>query len=159
MPDPTPTTAQPDDPILARLNDQLSWYSAKSRAARRTFKRIKVTEIIGAALIPALSGHSWPRFPSLLAYIIGALGVLITILEGLLHLNQYQENWSSYRNTAESLKHEKFLFLAKAGPYATAADPRAALAERVEALISQENTQWVATLQKSAKPEGPGPGH
>ena len=62
-------------------------------------------------------------------------------LEGLLHLNQYQENWTNYRTTAESLKHEKFLFLAKAGPYADAADPRATLAERVEALISQENSQ------------------
>jgi hypothetical protein len=147
MTDPTPS----DDPILNRLNDQLSWYSQKSRAARRAFKRIKVTEIVAAALIPALSGHSWPRYPSLLTYVIGALGVVITILEGLLHLNQYQENWTAYRATAESLKHEKFLYLAKAGPYANAADPRAALAERVEATLSQENSQWVATLQKSAQ--------
>jgi len=77
------------------------------------------------------------------------MGVLITVLEGILHLNQYQENWTNYRNTAESLKHEKFLFLAKAGVYANAPDVRALLAERVEALISQENSQWVAALQKS----------
>lgn len=147
MTDPTPS----DDPILNRLNDQLTWYSQKSRGARKAFKRIKVTEIIAAALIPALSGHSWARYPSLLTYLIGALGVIITVLEGLLHLNQYQENWTAYRATAESLKHEKFLYLAKAGPYATAADPRAALAERIESLISQENSQWVATLQKSSQ--------
>jgi hypothetical protein len=138
-----------DDPIFARLQDQLSWYSQKSREARKAFKRIKVTEIVAAALIPFLTGHVtgqvWPG----VSYVIGGLGVLITVLEGLLHLNQYQENWSSYRATSESLKHEKFMFLAKAGPYANAVDPRVALAERIEAVMAQENSQWVATVQKA----------
>jgi hypothetical protein len=129
------------------LTVQLTWYSAKSRAARTTFKRIKFIEIIAAAVIPFLSGQHWPY----VTYVVGGLGVVITVLEGLLHLNQYQDNWTNYRNTAESLKHEKFLFLAKAGPYATATDVRMLLAERMEALISQENSQWVAALQKSAQ--------
>jgi hypothetical protein len=136
-----------DDPVFQRLEDQLKWYSQKSRAARRAFKRIKVVEIVGAALIPFLTGRSWPYE----RFVIGGLGVLITVLEGVLHLNEYQENWTNYRNTAESLKHEKFLYLAQAGPYANAADPRSVLAERVEALISQENSQWVAALQKSSQ--------
>jgi hypothetical protein len=135
------------DPVFQRLVEEQTWYSSKSRAARKTFKRIKVTEIVAAAMIPFLTGQHWYG----VTYMVGGLGVLITILEGLLHLNQYQENWTNYRNTAESLKHEKFLFLAHAGPYAGAADPRAMLAERVEALISQENSQWVAALQKSSQ--------
>jgi Protein of unknown function (DUF4231) len=143
----TMTDLSIDDPIQKRLEDQLAWYSQKSGAARRAFKRIKVTEIVSAALIPFFTGQTWPY----VNYMIGGLGVLITVLEGILHLNEYQQNWSEYRNTAESLKHEKFLFLAKAGPYAGAADPRSMLAERVEALISQENSQWVAALQKSAQ--------
>jgi hypothetical protein len=145
------TDLSTDDPIQKRLEDQLAWYSQKSRAARRAFKRIKVTEIIAAALIPFLTGQITKGVFPEVSYVIGGLGVLITVLEGILHLNQYQENWSSYRNTAESLKHEKYLFLAKAGPYANAADPKTALAERVEGLISQENTQWVATVQKSGQ--------
>jgi len=140
-------TPDPADPIYQRLLEEQAWYSQKSRAARTGFKRIKVTEIVAAAMIPFLTGHTWPG----ITYVVGGLGVLITILEGLLHLNQYQENWTNYRNTSESLKHEKFLFLAKAGPYANIADPRAALAERVEALISQENSQWFAALQKSSQ--------
>lgn len=143
----TATMLPADDPIFKRLEDQLTWYSAKSRAARRTFKRIKVAEIVAAALIPFLTGKSWPY----VSYVIGGMGVLITVLEGILHLNQYQENWTNYRNTAESLKHEKFLYLAKAGAYASATDMRALLAERTEALISQENSQWVAALQKSSQ--------
>lgn len=138
-----------DDPIFKRLEDQLAWYSQKSRAARKRFKQIKVTEILAAAVIPFLTGQHWSPY---INYVTGGLGVLITVLEGILHLNQYQENWTNYRNTAESLKHEKFLFLAKAGAYANTPDPRAALAERIEALISQENSQWVAALQKSSQP-------
>jgi hypothetical protein len=145
------TELSTDDPIQKRLEDQLAWYSQKSRAARAAFKRIKVTEIVAAALIPFLTGQitkqAWPG----VSYLIGGLGVLITVLEGILHLNQYQENWTDYRNTAESLKHEKFMFLAKAGPYANVTDPRTALAERVEALISQENSQWVAAALKSTQ--------
>ena len=142
-----PPTLDTSDPIYQRLIDEQTWYSQKSRAARTAFKRIKVTEIVAAAMIPFLTGQPLPG----VTYIIGGLGVLITILEGVLHLNQYQENWTNYRNTAEALKHEKFLFLAHAGPYASATDPRATLAERVEALISQENSQWVAALQKSSQ--------
>jgi hypothetical protein len=141
------TELSTDDPIQKRLEDQLAWYSQKSRASRTAFKRIKMTEIIAAALIPFFTGQSWPY----VNYVIGTLGVLITVLEGILHLNQYQENWTNYRNTAESLKHEKFMFLAKAGPYANVADPRIAMAERVEALISQENTQWVAAALKATQ--------
>ncbi len=147
----TATDLPTDDPIFARLQDQLSWYGQKSREARKAFKIIKVIEIVAAALIPFLTGQigdkAWPG----ISYVVGGLGVVITILEGLLHLNQYQENWSSYRATAESLKHEKFMFLAKAGPYANAVDPRVALAERIEAVMAQENSQWVATVQKASQ--------
>jgi hypothetical protein len=145
----TPPT-ESTDLTLERLEEQLKWYSDKSHSAKLGFKFIKVVEIIAAALIPFLTGQKWPY----VTCVIGSLGVLITVLEGILHLNQYQEHWTNYRNTAESLKHEKFLFLAKAEPYASATNPGTMLAERVEALISQENSQWVAALQKSGQNQG-----
>jgi len=77
--------------------------------------------------------------------------VLIVVLEGLQQLNQYQANWISYRSTCEALKREKFLYLAKAGPYATANDPHALLAERIESLTSQEHAKWASTQEQSVK--------
>ena len=136
-----------DDPIYARLEDQIAWYDRKSSAAQRTFKRIKVTEILAAAVIPFLAGISLPHDK----LIIAGLGVLITILEGFLHLNQYQQIWGSYRSTCEALKHEKYLYLAKAGPYAGSADPRALLAERVESTVSKEDAQWSSLQQQAGK--------
>jgi hypothetical protein len=135
------------DPIYARLQEQIDWYDRKSSTAQRVFKRIKVAEILAAAVIPFLAGISLPHDK----LIIASLGVLITILEGFLHLNQYQQLWGTYRGTCEALKHEKYVYLAKAGPYATATDPHALLAERVESLVSQEHAQWNSFQQQAGK--------
>jgi hypothetical protein len=138
------------DPIFDRLEDQIDWYDRKSRSAQRIFKRIKITEILAAAAIPFLAATSFPQDKLVTA----GLGVLITVLEGLLHLNQYQQNWSNYRSTCEALKHEKFVYLARAGPYTNAPDPRALLAERIESTVSQEHAQWASVQQQSAKTQG-----
>jgi len=139
-----PEPSSTGDPVIARLEDQIDWYDRKSRSAQHIFKRVKVVEILSAALIPFLAGLSFPHDKLVTA----ALGVLITILEGLLHLNQYQQLWNTYRSTCEALRHEKYLYLGKAGPYGSAANPHAMLAERVESLVSQEHAQWSAIQQQ-----------
>ena len=131
------------DPISARLDDQIAWYSRQSTANQNAFKRIKIIEIVAAAAIPFLGAFVKDYPPTV--WITGALGVLITVVEGVLHLNQYQQNWISFRATGESLKHEKYLYIAKAPPYAGVADARALLAERVESLVSQEHAKWATT--------------
>ena len=141
----TNTTAV--DPIMERLEDQINWYDRKSLTNQRYFKRIKIVEIAAAALIPFLSASNLPKT----TWITGALGLLITILEGMLHLNQYEQNWITYRSTCESLKHEKYVYLGKAAPYAGSPDPHALLAERIESLVSQEHAKW-ASVQQQTKP-------
>jgi hypothetical protein len=138
-------TLPPDsDPVVERLEDQLAWYDRKSIANQRTYKRIKVGEIFAAAIIPFLAGSGLPH----VLFVTGALGVVITVLEGLLHLNQYQQNWINYRSTCEALKHEKYTYLGKAAPYANVSDPHALLAERIESLVSQEHAKWASVQQK-----------
>lgn len=117
---------------------------------QKIYKRTKFFEIIAAATIPFLSAlnisqGSWSHYVS---WIIGGLGVLITILEGMLHLNQYQQNWIAYRSTCEGLRHEKYTYLAKAAPYQDAPDPHALLAERIESLVSQEHAKWASVQQQ-----------
>jgi len=73
------------------------------------------------------------------------------LFEGLQQLNQYHHNWITYRSTAEALKHEKYLFLSKAGPYAAAINDNALLAERVESLVSQEHAKWAPAQEQTAK--------
>ena len=142
------------DVVMERLEDQIGWYDRKSSAHQRTYRRMKTAVILSAALIPFIAVFK-DHLP--VAWITGALGVLITVLEGLLHLNQNQQNWIAFRSTCESLKHEKFLYLAAAPPYAGIPDPRALLAERVESLVSQEHAKWASVqLQSGQKSENHG---
>jgi Protein of unknown function (DUF4231) len=132
------------DPIIERLEDQLDWYDRKSLANQRAYKRIKVVEILAAATIPLLAALGRPQ----ISMVTGGLGVLITVLEGMLHLNQYQQNWINYRSTCEALKHEKYTYLGKAAPYRNVPDPHALLTERIESLVSQEHAKWASTQQQ-----------
>jgi len=137
------------DPVMERLEDQIAWYDKKSLANQRYFKRIKTIEICSAALIPFLAASNLPHA----LWVTGALGVIITVLEGMLQLNQYQQNWIAYRSTCESLKHEKYVYLGKASPYSNVADPHALLAERIESLVSQEHAKWASVQQQEYKPK------
>jgi hypothetical protein len=133
------------DVTLDRLQDQIEWYDKKSVSSQKAFKYLKICSISAAAVIPVFA--SMARFSSVTA----GLGVLIVILEGLQQLNQYHANWISYRSTCEALKHEKFLYLAKASAYSTARDPHSLLAERIESLVSQEHAKWASSQEQSEK--------
>lgn len=134
-----------DDHVWRRLEDQIGWYDRRSVRSQRRFKGLKIVEITSAALIPFAAGFG------LNALITASLGVVIVVAEGLQQLNQYHHNWITYRSTCEALKHEKHLYLANAGLYASADDPRTLLAERVEQLVSQEHTKWIAVQQQAGK--------
>ena len=139
-----------DEYINSRVDDQIDWYDRKSQSAQSLFKWFRAAEIISAAAIPLIAGFAVEPFPVTL--VIGILGALIAILSATISLNQFQENWTVYRTTCESLKHEKFLYLTKAEPYHDE-EPFRLFVKRVESLISKENSAWSqytqAALDKS----------
>jgi hypothetical protein len=149
LPQPVSATSAAS-PALDRVRDQIAWYDEKSRLNQRWFKGLKICQIVTAAAIPVAAGVSAP------VWLVGGSGALIVVLEGLQQLQQYQQNWTTYRATCERLKHEQFLFLAHAGPYGEAPNPEAFLAERVESLVSQEHAAWVSQRQESDKATGGG---
>ena len=127
---------------MERLDDQIEWYGTKSQSNQKLYKRVKALQLVTAAAIPVVATLS------VASWVFAALGGLVLILEGAQQLNQYQQNWINYRSTSEALKHEKYLFLANAGPYRTSDDPVPLLADRIEGLISQENAKWVSAAEK-----------
>jgi len=138
--------------VVKRLDGQIQYHEAKSAKSQRRYKRIKGTEIVAAALIPFFAAlhvadtHAYVR--TTLAVTTALLGVLITILEGILQLNQYQQLWTTSRSACEALNHEKYLYFAKAGDYTKSDEPVALLAERVEAIAFEENAKWASVLQQ-----------
>jgi hypothetical protein len=136
---------QPDPSNVAyrRLEDQLQWYDKKSAWNKTVYKQLKLLALVVAVSIPLVALTGFVK-------ITAVLGAMIAFLEGLQQLNQYHDNWTSYRSTAEALKHEKFLYLANAGPYA-GDTPETVLADRVESLVSQEHAKWASTQQQPEK--------
>jgi hypothetical protein len=142
------------DPTMERVEQQIEWYDRRSQHAQRLFKSLKAVQIVAAASIPVLTSVGAP------VWIAGANGALIVILEGIQQMNQYQQLWVGYRATAEALKHEKYLALAGARPYAglDALKRRALFAERAESLISQEDSKWKGLQQQSSGSSADGGG-
>jgi hypothetical protein len=140
----------PEEYIEQRLSDQIGWYDRKSSTNQRWFKRLRFAEIVAAATIPFLSGFAGNSF--LIKIAIGALGVLVAVVASLLGLLQLQVHWIEYRATAESLRKEKFLFLTQTEPYHKD-DAFHLLVQRVEALLSKENTGWAQSMMKPPKGE------
>jgi hypothetical protein len=132
-------------PTWERLEDQIGWYDRRSSYNQRMFKWLKIVQVACAAAVPLSAGLDGP------ASVTGGLGALIVVLEGLQQMNQYHQNWITYRSTAEALKHEKYLYLAGAGPYGAAEDATALLAERIEGLVSQEHAKWVSGQEEAPK--------
>jgi hypothetical protein len=154
-----PTVAgEATHPTLHRLEDQIGWYDRKSQTAQRRYKILKLAQVIIAGLIPLLAVFPIPEPQS--KWVTAILGLLVLIIEAVQQLNQDQQNWLAYRSTCEALKHEKYLHLASAGPYADAESNErrlALLADRIEGLISQEHAKWVSAqeqaMARSRRPE------
>lgn len=136
-------------PAWDRLEDQLSWYDGKSVAAQRAYKRVKLSQLIIGAVVPVVAGLR------VSAAVTATLAAFVVVAEGAQQLYQWQTNWVLYRSTAEALKHEKYLYLAAAGPYHRAEDRHRVLAERLEGLISQEHATWTESRQHEKHTSSP----
>ncbi len=130
-------------PAWDRLEDQLNWYDRKSMDAQRAYKRVKLSQLIVGAIVPVVAALQVP------AAVTASLAAFVVVAEGAQQLYQWQTNWVLYRSTAEALKHEKYLYLAAAGPY-SADDRHRVLAERLEGLVSQEHAKWTESRQQDS---------
>lgn len=142
----------PEEYIEQRVVDQINWYDSKSQKSQKWFKLIRALEIISAISIPLFAGFGQGTTWSII--LIGILGAIVAILASLLSLNQFQENWIEYRTTCESLKHEKYLFLTRTEPY-DKEEPFGLFVQRIESLISKENSAWSQYTRSGAESSKP----
>lgn len=136
-----------NDPVWERLEDQLHWYDRKSMAAQRYYKRTKTAQLLLGSAVPVVA------LVGALPVVTASIAAAVVVLEGLQQLNQWQTNWVTYRSTAEALKHERYLYLAAAGPY-RGRDRHTVLAERIEGLVSQEHAKWTDARNQPAPEAG-----
>ena len=133
-----------------RYYSQVDWYDRKSMINQKTYKRLQYSLIILSSLTPILIVVSdWQKAIPYLVVVPALTSVAVAILTSIIKTFRFQENWINYRTTCETLRKEIFMLEADIGEYAQADNKESLFIERVESLISRENTLWLA----SQKPE------
>ncbi len=142
-----------DEYMKCRIEEQILWYSARASKNKKKYYMCNTTIIVVSALITSMSGFDF--FPTAKNLILGLMGALIAIVTGLSSLYKFQEKWTEYRTTAESMLQEKFYYATLTGPYDKQEEPLKVLVSRVENLISKENSTWKQFNSQDRKPEAP----
>ena len=132
-----------------RVDNQIDWYDKKSAFNQKWFKRLQVIAILSASTIPFLAGYSSGKDETI-RVCIGILGLMVAAITAALSLYKFQEHWLEYRTTCESLRHEKYLYLTQTVPY-NVEDAFSTFVQRIESLISKENTDWLQYMKKPVK--------
>jgi hypothetical protein len=127
--------------IQERLDDQFTYYTKAASRSKNRYQKLKALEIGLAALVPFLAALITDHNAEVMKIIVGGIGVGITLTGGMLMLFKYQENWVTYRTTAEALKSEKYLFLTRTGPYKSKG-ANALFIEKVENILGDEHQKW-----------------
>ncbi len=134
--------------LKERVDDQIKWYSQRATTNKNCHTWSKSLIIGFSAIIPLIAGIEFNTVAK--NFLLGILGTLVAILSGLSGLLKFQEKWTEYRTTSETLKHEKILFQTQTGPYDNESDPFKILVPRIENLISKEHSAWSQYISKES---------
>jgi hypothetical protein len=140
--------------ISERYEDQIKWYSDKATHYKRLYQFFQWAVIILSATVPVLI----LIVPEEQQLITVGISVLLTIGTSGLKTFKFQENWINYRTISESLKKEKYFYDAGLDDYINCDDRMSTFVERVESLISRENSMWIMTHMRKEK-DGDKEGH
>jgi hypothetical protein len=130
----------PENPpvALVRIADQIDFFDKRSKQNQTRYKRMKFVTLLFSALVTVSGVLPLP------VWVVPMLGASIVVVEGVVQMNSMVQNWLSYRNTCEALKHEKYLALNRAGPYKDEDNPNRLLAERTEEILGKDRASWIA---------------
>ncbi len=137
-----------------RYYDQINWYDQKSISNQRVYKKLQFSLIVLSSLTPILiiiEKLEMARNLSWLFWLPASTAVVVAIIASLIKTFRFQESWINYRTTCETLKKEKYLYDAEVGEYQKVEGKEALFVERVESLISRENTLWIASQKPAAQ--------
>lgn len=130
--------------LESRYRKETDWYDKKAIWHHKIYQIFQWTAIILSVFTPVLILVG----DGLVRWFAVAIAVLVAISTAALKTFKYQENWINYRTTCETLKKEYYFYEAGIQGYEGVEDKEALFIQRVESLISRENTLWVVTHEK-----------
>lgn len=144
--------------LKERYRNQIDWYDKKAGESQARYRLLQWFVIVLAPVTPVLIELDIDFATNdVFGRLAIVTSVVVAILTSGLKTFKYQENWINYRTTCETLRKEKYFYDASVGDYRGAEDKEALFVDRVESLISRENTMWVSsqkTKSKSSQDQG-----
>jgi len=126
-----------------RYYDQINWYDKKAMFNQRIYETFQRILIVLSALTPILVGIEDSIWQG--RWLAIAVSFAVAVATSALTTFKYHEKWINYRTTCETLRKEIHFYNAKIREYADSEDPEGLFIERVESLISRENTLWLVS--------------
>ena len=141
--------------LKERYQDQIAWYDRKASANQAQYRRLQWSVIVLSAVTPVLIELDTDLFPGDFFGRVALLtSITVAILTSALQTFKYQENWINYRTICETLRKEWHYYEADLGEYRVTKTKEPLFVDRVENLISRENTMWVSAQNRKAKGDG-----
>ena len=128
--------------LRRRYLEYLRWLEDASARNLVLYYGLRIPALVLAATVPALVALDL-RVTSIV------LGILVAAATGVEHLLSSGRRWRHYRGTAELMKSEAWLFLARGGTYSayrTHAEALPTFVTRAEALVRDEVREYVSTV-------------
>ncbi|HYV93250.1 MAG TPA: DUF4231 domain-containing protein [Chitinophagales bacterium] len=134
-----------------RYEDQMKYYDRKAADNQKKYKQWTLIVIVLSALTPVLAAISfanWPMLTDILKVTLVLISAIVAIGTTILKTFRYQELWTTYRETGERLRSEKYLYDARIGVYSQKdLDTQALFVDQVESILSKEHSKWTSTNQ------------
>ena len=133
--------------LSERYKSEVDWYDKKSAFYKNWYRNFQFVLIILSSITPVLIGLNQKENTEFNLFFWSAIiiSLLVAVITSLMKVFKFQENWINYRTTCETLKKEIYLYNAGIQEYGRTKDKPALFVERVESLISRENTLWLMT--------------
>lgn len=144
--------------IRLRLKNLLFWFVQEAYHAKIKYYSFTITTVIFSTAVMIITSSStglaiwaseaWGTAANLLVAILAGC---TNIVNSMLALTKWRENWVRYRRSADQIEGELSLYLAQANPYQYPDSRDGRLMARVERIAAQEGESWAETMQQEAE--------
>lgn len=134
-----------------RVLPQRRYFSERAASNKKRYYFVSISKLLLSLAITVLSSLMGNASPC--SIIIAILSAFITLIEGILLLCKYNENWIIYRMTSETLKKEEVLFETRSGEYSAVEDKQAfnLFVQNIEDIIQNNNKNWEKIYNKKGE--------
>ena len=122
-----------------RINVQQQYFSTAASKNKKKYQFMSLIKLILSLGVTVISANMSSN-----SLIVSISAATISLIEGVLLLFGYNDNWITYRETSEKIKSEEYLYETKSSYYKGLDETDAfnTLVENIESIVNSCNCTW-----------------